>query len=653
MWIAFVTFAVKILNERIMSKLSPFFNTSKKVFYLIVSMAVIVFYFSSESLSAAQALTSEELPWVKIFIGLAGGLAFFLYGMEKMSDGMKNTAGNKMRSILASLTKNRFIALAVGAFVTMVIQSSSATTVMLVSFVQAGLLTFVQCLGVILGADIGTTITAQMIAFKLTDYALLMVAAGFLFKLAGKTKKTKDVGDIIIGFGILFFGMKLMSDVMSPLRTYTPFIDLMKDMENPLMGILIGAAFTAIVQSSSATTGILIVLAQQGLLTLEGGIPILFGANIGTCVTAALACIGASREAKRVAIAHIIFKIAGVLLFIFWIPQFAALIQNIASHFGSGTARQIANAHTLFNLSLALFFLPFVSVFARLIYFIFPEKEVPLSRKIAVFHIDDSILETPSLAIDLARLEISRMAKLLGRMLNAIIVPFISDERHIANKKKIDEETRLLLKEIPSRDEIFPDLSLLEGIDLREEKLDFLSRKISIFLTKIARRNISRDEAKEVFGMVSIVKDMESMGDIIHRNMVPLIGKKMRLEYDFGEEGKEELLIYHSKVGKQIELLRQAFGTSDLEAANNIMKKERKYLDLESQYRASHLKRIIAEKQESIQTSSVHMELMDLMKQILLYSSNIAKTYVESSLQQEENSDVLQSDSRSMVGPGE
>ncbi len=606
--------------------------------YLIALLAVggIAVFFVSSSLSSEGVQKSVNIQWSTLLIGLAGGLAFFLYGMEKMSEGMKNTAGNKMRSILASLTKNRVIALTVGAFVTMVIQSSSATTVMLVSFVQAGLLTLTQSLGVILGADIGTTITAQMIAFKLTDYALLMVTVGFLLKIFGKNKRIKDIGDIIIGFGILFFGMKLMSDVMKPLRTYEPFIDLMKDMESPIMGILIGAGFTAVVQSSSATTGILIVLAQQGLLTLEGGIPILFGANIGTCVTAALACIGSSREAKRVAIAHIIFKIAGVCLFIFWIPQFAEVVKAIAGYFGSGTARQIANAHTLFNLSLGLGFLPFTPLFSKFIYFIFPEKAQPKSSIIKTFHIDDSMLKTPSLAIDLARLEISRMAKLLGRMLNAIIIPFLSDIRYISKHNTTSEERRLLLREIPTRDEIHPDLTLLEGIDLREEKLDFLADKLSVYLTKIARRDITREQAKEVFGMMSIVKDMESMGDIIHRNMLPLIAKKNKLVFDFCEEGKEELLIYHSKVVKQIELLRQAFGTFNLEAAQYIMQKERKYLDLESKYRASHLKRIIAEKQESLQTSQVHTELMDLMKQILLYSSNIAKTYVESTPQQDE-----------------
>ncbi|MCG8550017.1 MAG: Na/Pi cotransporter family protein, partial [Desulfobacterales bacterium] len=577
---------------------------------------------------------SESLSWSRLFISVAGGLALFLYGMDKMSTGMKATAGNRMRSILGSLTKNRVIALIVGAFVTMVIQSSSATTVMLVSFVQAGLLSFGQSLGVILGADIGTTITAQMIAFKLTDYALLMVAVGFGLKMFGKTEKLKSIGEIVMGFGILFFGMKLMSDAMKPLRTYPYFIHLMKNLEAPVLGILVGAAFTAIVQSSSATTGVLIVLAQQGLITIEGGIPVILGANIGTCVTAALAGIGASREAKRVAIAHVLFKMAGVLLFSFWIPQFADLIKSLAVQTGSGTARQLANAHTIFNVSLGLCFLPFIGFFSKIVFWIYPDKPLPKSQEITTHYIEDAVLGTPSLAIDLVRAEMSRMARLLGRMLDAIIIPFMSDGKQISRQGGKDDDVPYLVREIPKQDPVYPDLTLLEGLDLREKKIDYLQGKISAYLTNIAHGVISEEEAEEVFGMVSIVKDMESMGDIIHRNMIPLITKKKRLNFDFSMEGKEELLIYHGKVRKQIRLLEGAFKETDLALAYYIMKKERKYLDLELKYRARHLKRIILKNEDSKATTEIHLELMDLMKQLVLYSANIAQTYINTTPQQ-------------------
>ncbi len=377
-------------------------------------------------LSSIESTT--DISWFFLIIGLLGGLVLFLYGMEKMSEGLKKTAGKGMRKILATLTNNRLIGLAVGAFVTMVIQSSSATTVMLVSFAQAQLLTFGQTLSVILGANIGTTVTAQLIAFKLTDYAFLMIIIGFALTVLSKKEYYKYLGESLLGFGILFMGMKIMSDSMYPLREYEPFIGLMKNLENPIFGLLLGAAFTALIQSSSAFTGIVIVLAQQGLLTLDAGIPLLFGANIGTCVTAALASIGATREAKRVAIAHVIFNTAGALIFLFWIPYFADIVRWISpvsdaegvQKLASEAPRQIANAHTLFNVSVAILFLPFTSLLAKLVLKIMPERDTEKPIESVTWHLDEKEISTPAIAIDLSKAEVGRMAKILRRMLSCL-----------------------------------------------------------------------------------------------------------------------------------------------------------------------------------------------------------------------------------------
>ena len=570
----------------------------------------------------------SSISWSFLIISLFGGLALFLYGMEKMSEGMKKSAGNKMRSVLATLTSNRVIGLFVGAFVTMVIQSSSATTVMLVSFVQADLMSFAQSLGVILGADIGTTITAQLIAFKLTDYALLMVTIGFGMRMFGKNDNFKNIGDVLLGFGVLFFGMKLMSDAMEPLRTWPELINLMKGLENPLLGLLIGTAITALIQSSSAFTGIVIVLAQQGLITLEAGIPLVFGANIGTCITASLASIGTSREAKRVALAHVVFKVCGVILFIFWIPAFADIIHGIAAKFGSDPARQIANAHTIFNVSLALIFLPFSAIFAAFLLKILPKEEKLKGVIPIIHHLDESMIATPEFAIGLARTEISRMAKILGRMLRAIIIPFISDAKLISHEVRQKDEADLLVKEIPTQDEIYPQLTLLEGIDMREEKIDFIDEKIVEYLIQVARQELSDEQATEVYGMISIANDIESIGDIIHRNILPLVDKKKELYTDFSQEGKEELMIYHTKMCKQISRLKEAFDERNMETAKNIMAKEEKYLNLETKYRLKHLERLHQEREDSAETHEIHMELMDLLKQINVYTGNIAKTFL-------------------------
>jgi phosphate:Na+ symporter len=504
--------------------------------------------------------------------------------------------------------------------VTMIIQSSSATTVMLVSFVQAQLMTFVQSLGVILGADIGTTITAQLIAFKLTDYALLMISVGFLLTTLAKSENYKNIGEAILGFGILFFGMKLMSDAMKPLSSYPAFIDVLKNLENPLLGVLAGALFTALIQSSSAFTGIVIVLAQQGLITLDAGIPMVMGANIGTCVTAGLAAIGATREAKRVALAHVMFKVSGVILFIFWIPTFADLIRSISptgegvglAKLAAETPRQIANAHTIFNISLAFVFLPFTHLISRFIFYIYPEKIVEQGIAPRTEYINDVALGTPSLAIDLARSEIARMAKILGRMIKGIMRPFFTDD--------------------PGMDEFESKLTFAEGVEMREGKIDYLDHKITKFLLNLSQGEVTDQQAKEIFAMVSIVRHLESIGDIVSNNMMPLVARKR----DFSKEGKEELEVYHQKVLHQIYRLRDAFAELDPERAKHLMKKQAKYSDLEAKYTAFHLARVQESRHESIKTHEIHMELLEMMKRVNLYTGDIGKLIFSLADQKEE-----------------
>ncbi len=560
---------------------------------------------------------TTSIPWFFVLMGLFGGLVLFLYGMEKMSEGLKKSAGNGMRNILAKLTNNRFIGLAVGAFVTMVIQSSSATTVMLVSFAQAQLISFGQSLSVILGANIGTTVTAQLIAFKITDYAFLIIIIGFALIVFSKKEWYKYLGESLLGFGILFLGMKIMSDSMYPLRDYEPFIALMKDLEIPILGLLIGALFTALIQSSSAFTGIVIVLAQQGLLTLEGGIPLLLGANIGTCVTAGLASLGATREAKRVALAHVIFNTAGAIMFLFWIPYFADLIRWISpvssaegiQKLADETPRQIANAHTVFNVSVALVFLPFISYLAILVLKLLPKKESEATPEVVTWHLDEKVISTPAIAIDLSRAEVGRMAKILRRMLRAIIHPILNN----------DEGT----------DNIHKHLSIIEGIELREEKIDFLHDKITQYLLKIGQEGLSDNQSKEVYGLISIARSMEAIGDIIHRDMFPLIAKKKALKFDFSEEGQKEIMQYHDKIYKQLARLEETFSEHKLKKARKIVKKETQYAEIEAEFKIKHLERLQRQREETIATHEIHMEIMDHLKQISVYVTEIAMSVLE------------------------
>ena len=589
-----------------------FFSKAKLLFAIVINSSGFLY---------AEGISTNAINWGFLTMGLFGGLSLFLYGMAKMSDGLKKAAGNQMRKILATLTKNRVVALFVGAFVTMVIQSSSATTVMLVSFVQAQLMTYVQSIGIILGANIGTTITAQLVAFKLTDYALLMITVGFALTMFSKKDSLRHIGEALLGFGILFFGMKIMSDSMKPLRSFEPFIDMMKGLENPFFGLMIGAAFTALIQSSSAFTGIVIVLAQQGLLTLEAGIPLILGANIGTCVTAGLASIGTIREAKRVALAHVLFNIGGVMIFVWLIPPLAELVRSLSSVSGlSGmeklaaeTPRQIANAHTIFNISVGLIFLPFTGILAKQVYRILPRTEETKGIKPAVWDLDDSQIANPAIAIKLAQTEMLRMIKILSRMLDSCFYPFINDE--------------------PKQDEVYAQLSLIDGIDMREEKIDFLEEHITNYLFQVSRGELNASQAEEAFSLISMADNMESVGDIIHRNIVPLIYKKQALKEPFSKEGEKELVAFHTKVMKQMSRLSEAFSKLNLEMAQKVLNKDIKYQNLEAEYRQAHMKRVQKEKTKSVETHEVHMELMDMLKQINVYIGNIAKTITDLKVQ--------------------
>ena len=585
-----------------------YFSRAKLLFAIVINCSGFLY---------AEGISTNAINWGFLTMGLLGGLSLFLYGMAKMSEGLKKAAGNQMRKILATLTKNRLVALFVGAFVTMVIQSSSATTVMLVSFVQAQLMTYVQSIGIILGANIGTTITAQLVAFKLTDYALLMITVGFALTMFSKKDSLRHIGEALLGFGILFFGMKIMSDSMKPLRSFEPFIDMMKGLENPFFGLMIGAAFTALIQSSSAFTGIVIVLAQQGLLTLEAGIPLILGANIGTCVTAGLASIGTIREAKRVALAHVLFNIGGVVIFVWLIPPLAELVRSLSSVSGlSGmeklaaeTPRQIANAHTIFNISVGLIFLPFTGILAKQVYRILPRTEETKGIKPALWDLDDSQIANPAIAIKLAQTEMLRMIKILSRMLDSCFYPFINNE--------------------PKQDEVYPQLSLIEGIEMREEKIDFLEEHVTNYLFQVSRGELDSSQAEEVFSLISMADNMESVGDIIDRNIVPLIHKKQALKEPFSKEGEEELVEFHTKVMKQMSRLNEAFSELNFEMAQKVLKKDIKYQNMEAEYRQAHMERVQKEKTESVETHKVHLELMDMLKQINVYIGNIAKTITD------------------------
>lgn len=573
-------------------------NKSINSILFLLPMILATSLFASSSSNDA-----EGFSFILIIIGLFGGLGMFLYGMEMMSDGMKMTAGNSMRAILKKLTSNRFIAVFVGAFITMIIQSSSATTVMLVSFVNSGLLNFVQALGVILGSNIGSTVTAQIVAFKVTDYALLLIAVGSIMTLFSKKDSAKHIGFVILGFGLLFYGMKVMSDTMKPLRTDPTFNIILTSFENPFLGIIAGAVFTALIQSSSATTGIVITLASSGSITLEAGIPLILGANIGTCITALLAGLKATRDAKRVAIGHVLFNVIGVLVFCFWIPTFADLVAQTTDN----VPRQIANAHTIFNIVSTMLFIPFAPFISRTIIRYFPDKEKLRNiEKPAILNLDEKVLSYPTAAINNAQAEISGVVGLTERVVGSLVSPFITD------KDQSDVEN--------------PELNLITGLHQRLEKIKYLNENISNYLIKISQQDLTSHQSREVFALVSATNYLNSINDTVKMKFENLIGKKESLDEGFSDAGQEEILVYHAKLLKQIKRLNKYFAKYDRAKATKIMKKGKKYKDLEEKYRLEHFKRVSGNVSVSVATHQLHVELMDMLKQINTFIELIAST---------------------------
>jgi len=540
-------------------------------------------------------LPVRRKSWILFMLfSLAGGLGLFLFGMDMMSASLQRSAGRRMRGILGALTRNRMLGMAIGALATMVIQSSSATTVLLVSFVQAGLMSFAQTLGVILGADIGTTFTAQLIALKLTDYALLIVALGFIFRYLGRRDRLRGFGDVLLGSGILFFGLSVMGRSMEPLHSFRPFLDILSGLSNPFLGILVGAIFTAMIHSSGAFSGIVIVLAQQGFLGLDAGIPLIFGANIGTCVTAGLASLNAGRAAKRVALAHTFFKVLGVLLMLAWIPQFTALVQKISG--GVPIARQVANAHTIFNVGIAFLFLPFTPLFAKFLERALPDRaEIPVQKKRAR-HLDAGILNAPALALNLAKVEILNMGERVKEMASKI--PEIYFER---------------------------DLEVLDLIHDSEDAVDDLEAEISDYLIDIGKQKISEEQAEEVFLMMHVTKQYEHIADIIDKELRPM-AREMAVEgVEFSESGAQEVRTFHLKMIKQISRSLDAFRDSSLDAARKIKDKHRRYRVMEGDYRQAHYARVRKAVSESVASSEYHLDLMDALHRIDSYSTNIAR----------------------------
>ena len=433
---------------------------------------------------------------IKIVFGLLGGLAMFLYGMNSMSDALQKAAGEKMKRILGFLTKNPLMGALAGALVTAVLQSSSATTVMVIGFVSAGLMSLPQAISVIFGANIGTTMTAQLMAFKISNYIYPIIFIGFIMNFVFKKEKIRNVGMVIFSFGLLFEGIEVMGGVMKPLASSAIFVELMgKVSEIPVLGVVLGAVMTLVVQSSSATIAVLQNFASQSgpdgihsVIGLAGAIPILFGDNIGTTITALLASIGQSKNAKRTAIAHSTFNITGTILFMFLIRPLAAFVQWISPKGDELDiiSRQIANAHTTFNVACTLIWLPLIPVMVKIVKFIIRGEDKKNSEGFVAKYLDDKAMSQPAAAIYMAAKEISRLSVHAGKMIEAM--------KNAIEKRNI---TDIRDKYVDEHDKVK---------ELQDIIVDFITKLIS-------SGNLTEKQAEQAAGLMVVSNNIERIAD--------------------------------------------------------------------------------------------------------------------------------------------
>jgi phosphate:Na+ symporter len=551
--------------------------------------------------------TSLELG--TLITGLGGGLALFLYGMRKMTGALKVAMGGGMKDLLARLTTNRLMGVAAGALVTAVIQSSSVTTVMVVSFVSAGLMSFTQSIGVIMGANIGTTVTAQIIAFKITDYALVMIAAGFVLELLAKSRRLHHFGIMIMGLGLLFFGMDLMSEAAGPLRDYGPFIGAMQQMGNPLTGLAVGFVFTALVQSSSATTGIVIVLASQGLITLEAGIALVLGANVGTCVTALLSAIGKPRDAVKAAVVHVIFNLGGALLWIGFIPQLAGFVSSLSpvaptleggARLAAEVPRQIANAHTVFNVVNMLVFIGLAGWLAILVERLVPRpRAVPIDPAVPRY-LEPLYLDQPALALDRAKLEILRMGNMAVETAEQCL--------RLAPRGRERE---------------------LHSLAQREASVDALQAEILDYLGRLSLQDLVEPQPARLQEYIGVASYLENVADTVETGFLRSAFRRLELGLELDQELVELIRPLDLQAIAALREALRVFETADLDAAQRLVDTKRDFYRSADALRLRLGRGLASAGRRGVAAYNLAVEHLENLKRLRVLARRIAQVVID------------------------
>lgn len=498
-----------------------------------------------------------------IILGLIGGLGLFLYGMKLMSDGLEKAAGAKLRGILEFFTKNRFIGMLVGIVFCAIVQSSSATTVMVVSFVNSGLMTLSQAAGVIMGANIGTTITSQLVAFNLSELAPLFLMAGVVMVMFCKKTMVKKFGEVVLGFGILFTGLSGMSDSMSSLRDSALIVDVLGSLSNPFLAIFMGFLVTAIIQSSSVTVSIVLLMAQQGLLRLGICFYIILGCNIGSCISALLASLGGKKEAKRAALIHFLFNVFGTAFMVVVLAFTSEWLQGFLMQISGGNiGRAVANAHTMFKVIQVIVLFPFAGFLVKMACFLVPGSESDKEQDFELVYIGARNVFSPATAVVEVTMELERMGQMaytnLNRAMNSLIT--------------LDEED-------------------METVYHVEENINFLNHAITDYLVKINQSTLPVDDANSIGGLFHVVNDIERIGDHAE-NLADAARQRLEKQVNFSKQAQHELGEMMELVNKILQYSLDTFSHNSREHVEEILQIEDQVDALEKRLQQSHVDRL-------------------------------------------------------------
>lgn len=525
---------------------------------------------------------------IQEILKLLGGVALLIYGIKNMGDALQDLAGDNLRRLISSLTRTPIEGVAVGALVTVIIQSSSATTVIVVSFVHVGLMSLAQGFSVIMGANMGTTITAQLIAFNIQKYAIVAAVVGAFLSVAGRTRRHKQLGSGLVGFALLFVGMAMMQDAMSFLRGRTDLFLLVND--HPLAGLLVGAAVTMLVQASSATVGLTMVMASQGLLSLPSAVAIIMGDNIGTTITAVLASLGGNRSAKQAAAAHVMFNVFGAVIMMFFLGPFSDLVRLTSPD----VARQIANAHSLFNVLNTLIFLPFIKPYTKLIKRLIPDRDTGVQIDRDARYLDRNLIEvSPAAGVNAVRQEMVRLGWIAHGML---------------------QDCRKVL--------IGGELKMIPETLLIEKTINELTHDIVGYATELGQKRLSADLSLLLNSCISGVGDIERIGDHAENliEMVQLITEKKR---SFSNKALVECEEMFGLVTQALEKSLRALESEDIALAQEAMALEPKIDQMEHLLRARHIERLNTGKCHPV-AGVVFIDILSNLERVGDHAHNVA-----------------------------